>query len=103
MEGWVGLTGATVPVEPPLRLDVGCRFRHSLGAPVPAVVQVEPRPDGPHRVVEESWELARPLGPARRALMRLFIGVRDRPSSLTAGAAETLARMRRIYDADARA
>jgi len=58
MEGWVGLTGATVPVEPPLRLDVGCRFRHSLGAPVPAVVQVEPRPDGPHRVVEESWDTA---------------------------------------------
>lgn len=58
MERWVGQRGATVPLEPPLRLDVGCRFRHSLEAPVPAVVQVEPRPDGPHRVVDESWDTA---------------------------------------------
>jgi transglutaminase-like putative cysteine protease len=41
-----------------LRLGVGCRFRHCLEAPVAAVLQVEPRPDGPHVVVEESWETA---------------------------------------------
>jgi hypothetical protein len=46
--------------------------------------------DDHHTRLEESWELPQPLGLARRALMRLFLGVRDRPSSLTAGAAETL-------------
>lgn len=44
--------------------------------------------------LEESWELPRPLGPARRMMLRLVLGVRDRPASLTAGAAETVARIR---------
>lgn len=52
-----------------------------------------------HRTrLQESWELAKPLGPARRAMMRLFLGVRDRPSSLTAGAAETLTRIRQACE-----
>ena len=59
VEDWVGLRGAAMtagPADPPLLLDVGCRFRHRLESPVAVVLQVEPRPDGPHTVIEESWE-----------------------------------------------
>lgn len=54
--------------------------------------------DDAHTRVEESWELPKPLGPARRAMIRLFLGVPDRPSSLTAGAAETLTSIRRFCE-----
>jgi transglutaminase-like putative cysteine protease len=39
-----------------LRLHVGCLFQHRLDCPVPMVLEVEPRADGPHRVLGESWE-----------------------------------------------
>jgi transglutaminase-like putative cysteine protease len=39
-----------------LRLRVGCDFHHRLDAPVPMVLQVEPRADGSHTVVHESWD-----------------------------------------------
>jgi len=54
--------------------------------------------DQDHTRLEESWELPKPLGPARRAMMRLFLGVRDRPTSLTAGAAATLTRIRQLFE-----
>jgi hypothetical protein len=49
--------------------------------------------DGGTRL-EEIWELPQPLGLARRAMLRLFLGVPDRPQTLTAGAAETVSRIR---------
>ncbi|HZI98481.1 MAG TPA: SRPBCC family protein [Actinomycetales bacterium] len=55
--------------------------------------------EGARTRLEESWELPKPLGPARRAMMRLFIGVQDRPATLTAGAAETVARIREVCEA----
>lgn len=48
--------------------------------------------------VRESWELPQPLGPLRKLMMWLFLGVRNRPESLTLGAVETLARMRESLD-----
>lgn len=39
-----------------LRLRVGCLFQHRLDCPVPMVLEVEPRADGPHRVLRESWD-----------------------------------------------
>ena len=49
--------------------------------------------DAGHTRIEESWELSAPLGRARRAMMRLVLGVSDRPSNLTDGAAQTLTGM----------
>ncbi|HVM04824.1 MAG TPA: transglutaminase family protein [Acidimicrobiales bacterium] len=37
---------------------VGCEFRHTAGAPTPSVWQVRPRRDGPHRLVDERWEVS---------------------------------------------
>lgn len=71
-------------------------FRVTFPPPMPStrwtyrLVQI----DDQHTRVEESWQLPGPLGPGRRAMMRLFLGVRDRPATLTAGAAETLSRIR---------
>ena len=38
-----------------MRVRVGCEFVHNLDAPVHAVVQVEPRFDGPFRLRSERW------------------------------------------------
>ncbi|CAN5838924.1 SRPBCC family protein [soil metagenome] len=75
-------------------------FRVTFPPPMPATrwtYRLNPI-DDQHTLLEETWELAKPLGPARRAMMRLFLGVRDRPSSLTAGAAQTLARIRQVCE-----
>ncbi len=75
-------------------------FRVTFPPPMPATrwtYQVDAIDDH-HTRLEEAWELPQPLGLARRAMMRLFLGVRDRPSSLTAGAAETLTRIRQLCE-----
>ncbi len=36
-------------------VKVGCEFGYSATFPVAAVTQVEPRPDGPHRVISATW------------------------------------------------
>jgi transglutaminase-like putative cysteine protease len=41
---------------PSLHVRVGCDFHHRLDAPVPMVLQVEPRADGPQTVLQESWD-----------------------------------------------
>jgi hypothetical protein len=75
-------------------------FRVTFPPPVPATrwtYRLE-AVDDQHTRIEESWELPKPLGSVRRAMMRLFLGVRHRPESLTAGAAETLLGIRRHYE-----
>ncbi len=62
--------------------------------------RIEPVGDHESRVTE-SWQLPRPLGIGRRTMMRLFLGVRDRPASLTSGAEETLHGMRRWCEGNA--
>ncbi len=39
-----------------MRVRVGCEFQYEASVPIPAVVQVQPRTDGPHRLIHESWE-----------------------------------------------
>jgi len=39
-----------------MQVRVGCEFNYVSAGPAPTVWQVRPRPDGPHRVVSESWE-----------------------------------------------
>lgn len=46
-------------------LRIGCRVDYAVAEGAPSLWQVRPRPDGPHRVVTESWE---PPGPARSYL-----------------------------------
>ena len=41
---------------------VGCRFDHVAAGDAPSLWQVRPRPDGPHRIVAETWL---PPAPAR--------------------------------------
>ena len=40
----------------PVQIRVGCEFVHRVDVPTHAVLQVEPRRDGPFFVVEEQWE-----------------------------------------------
>jgi hypothetical protein len=70
-------------------------FRVTFPPPMPATrwrYELTPLDESNTRVVE-SWELPKPLGPARRTMMRLLLGTANRPSDLTAGAAATLSRM----------
>ncbi|HEY6379556.1 MAG TPA: transglutaminase family protein [Candidatus Dormibacteraeota bacterium] len=53
-----------------LRLRVGVEFRHQLERPTPAVLQVEPRRDGSHRILEE--ELVLPSGIANREYLDMY-------------------------------
>src|SRR5487761_547329 len=53
-----------------LRLRVGVEFRHQLERPTPAVLQVEPRRDGPYRILEE--ELTAPVGIATREYLDIY-------------------------------
>ncbi len=48
-----------------MRIRVGCEFVHHVEFPTHAVVQVEPRPDGPFRLVEERWETEPALASTR--------------------------------------
>jgi transglutaminase-like putative cysteine protease len=41
-------------------LRVGCQFEYAAPASVPSLWQVRPRPEGPHRVISESWEVPAP-------------------------------------------
>jgi hypothetical protein len=78
-------------------------FRVVFPPPMPATrwrYRIEPVGDHESRVTE-SWQLPRPLGIGRRTMMRLFLGVRDRPASLTSGAEETLHGMRRWCEGNA--
>lgn len=38
------------------RVRVGCQIRFQLPVPTPAVLQMEPRHDGPHRILRQGWE-----------------------------------------------
>jgi transglutaminase-like putative cysteine protease len=38
-----------------MHIRVGCEFKYEAPAPTSAVWQVEPRDDGPHRLVAEAW------------------------------------------------
>jgi transglutaminase-like putative cysteine protease len=53
-----------------VRLRVGVEFRHQLEQPTPAVLQVEPRRDGPHCILEE--ELILPSGIATREYLDMY-------------------------------
>lgn len=39
-----------------MRLRVGCEFEYESAAPTPAVVLVQPHPDGVHTVIRQRWE-----------------------------------------------
>ncbi len=39
-----------------MRIRVGCEFRYEATWPTPTVIQVEPRPDADHRLLEGRWE-----------------------------------------------
>lgn len=67
--------------DPRVRLHVACLFEHRLELPVPAVFQVEPRPDGTHTIVEESWDTA---GAPTRVYLDLY-GNRCRRLVMPAG------------------
>jgi transglutaminase-like putative cysteine protease len=45
-----------------MRVRVGCEFEYDTTSPTPSVWQVRPRPDGPHRLVSESWDGSWGLG-----------------------------------------
>ena len=42
-------------------VKVGCEFIYESSWPTPAVMQVQPRPDGDFRVLEEAWRITPPL------------------------------------------
>src|SRR5947209_8780881 len=42
--------------EVAMRVRVGCEFRYEETWPTPTVVQVQPRRDGAHRVLQETWQ-----------------------------------------------
>lgn len=50
-----------------MRVRVGCRFDFDTGAPVPAILQIRPRLDGPHVMVSCAWA-APEAGPSRSYL-----------------------------------
>src|SRR5947207_13243635 len=39
-----------------MHIRVGCEFRYEETWPTPAVIQVQPRRDGAHRVLQETWQ-----------------------------------------------
>ncbi|GAC1434608.1 MAG: transglutaminase family protein [Ktedonobacteraceae bacterium] len=39
-----------------MHVRVGCEFRYEATWPTPTVIQVQPRPDGEHRLLHETWE-----------------------------------------------
>jgi transglutaminase-like putative cysteine protease len=43
-----------------MRIRVGCEFGYETVGPAPAVWQVRPRLDGPHRIATETWEAPLP-------------------------------------------
>ena len=40
-----------------MQVRVGCEFLYDIAFATPSVLQVQPRPDGEHRVIRERWEL----------------------------------------------
>ncbi len=40
-----------------MQIRVGCEFLYEAEWPTPAVLQVQPRLDGAHRVVQETWQI----------------------------------------------
>ena len=46
-----------------MKMSVGCEFVYESAGPTPAVMLVEPHPDGDHRVLEASWEAQPALDP----------------------------------------
>jgi transglutaminase-like putative cysteine protease len=49
------------------RIRVGCQARFELSSPTPAVLQIQPRPDGGGRILQQAWETEprTPLHPYR--------------------------------------
>lgn len=41
-----------------MRIHVGCEFLYEAAYPTPSVFQVEPRPDGDHRVIQQRWDVS---------------------------------------------
>ena len=39
-----------------MQVRVGCEFRYEATWPTPTVIQVQPRPDGDHHLLHETWE-----------------------------------------------
>ena len=39
-----------------MQIRVGCEFRYEASWPTPAVIQVQPRADAEHHVLQEMWE-----------------------------------------------
>jgi transglutaminase-like putative cysteine protease len=39
-----------------MHIRVGCEFRYEVTWPTPTVIQVQPRRDGEHRVLQETWQ-----------------------------------------------
>jgi len=39
-----------------MRIRVGCEFRYEATWPTPTVIQVEPRPDADHRLLQDHWQ-----------------------------------------------
>ncbi|HEV7216061.1 MAG TPA: transglutaminase family protein, partial [Chloroflexota bacterium] len=35
---------------------VGCEFQYEIAFATPSVLQIQPRPDGEHRLLREHWE-----------------------------------------------
>jgi len=44
-----------------MQIKVGCEFRYEATWTTPAVMQVQPRQDGEHRILYEAWKLMPPL------------------------------------------
>lgn len=44
-----------------MRIRVGCQFSHHAAARTAAVVQIEPHPDAPVRIVHQDWHVEPPL------------------------------------------
>src|SRR5260370_80563 len=44
-----------------MQIKVGCEFRYEATWATPAVMQVQPRQDGEHRILYEAWKLMQPL------------------------------------------
>ena len=39
-----------------MQVRVGCEFRYEATWPTPTVIQVQPRVDAEHRLLQETWE-----------------------------------------------
>ena len=40
-----------------MQVKIGCQFSFDSPVPIPLVLQVQPRPDGGHRLLQETWSL----------------------------------------------